>query len=1010
MKPTLQLKFDHNLDFQLEAIQAVVDLFQGLRRFDSAFALGDGVVPNLPAEEILSESWLLDNLLAVQKNNKIQPNSLLDVEEGLVLEGAGTESWRYPSFTVEMETGTGKTYVYLRMIYELRKYYGFRKFIIVVPSIAIYEGVIKSFQIMENHFRSLYGNERANLIQYDGSKLSTLRSFAASSFIEIMVMTLQSFNTAKGRNSNTIYRSSEQLPGERKPYQYIQETRPILILDEPQNMGSELSKEALRSLHPLFALRYSATHKEVFNLVSRLTPFDAYQRGLVKRIQVDGVFEQHNLDGKTVILRAVETSPLRAIVQTLAIVKGQAQSTLVTLRQSDNLYTKTRHPDHQHGFIVSEITKRRNEAYVEFDGAGRISDDDVFSSSKRTIFRIQIERTIERHMRVQRDLKEKGIKVLSLFFIDRVANYVNPDGLIKTLFDEAYESIKQRYPNFQQWEAPEVRKGYFARSKPAKGQTEGAALDTEARNQTERNAEKEAFQLIMREKERLLSFEEPVSFIFAHSALKEGWDNPNVFQICTLNQTVSEMKKRQEIGRGLRLPVDQNGERIFDETINILTVVANESYENYASTLQNEYREAGYDNVPPKATRADASRVSRNPQVYENPHFRDFWQKLSQKSKYKIHVYSSLLIDECLERFNKNENKNRLNPQVVIEVGNFVITRFEFTLNAVRNEVAQLRLVKTSTETDFFREENLSTYKRGDDLVEKHNDKRLRGYRLVEIHEEGDYSYVIFENDVKLMKGETSTFETETGQKTTRRAEEVSTSNQPIFNLIDRAAKETGLTRQTINQVFKGVRDDYKELFLKNPEGFGNLFISTLKESLADHIVQHLEFTFDHGAFEEFELETLFPQEKDFPQKELESAGKACIYDHVQVDSEVERNFVRNFLSGNDPKVIGYFKFPPAYKVDLPRMIGNYNPDWGILRRNDQNNVVLQLVRETKGQEDTSALRFSNEARKISAAQKHFREIGLDYRVVTDHSLDWYELESAKGLREKRLPFGEEEG
>ena len=1009
MKTSLQLKFDHNLDFQQEAIQSVVALYQGLGRFDSGFQLGDGVVPNLPPQEVMAEEWLLNNLLAIQKKNNIQPNALLDVDEGLVLEGAGFESWRYPSFTVEMETGTGKTYVYLRTIYELRKNYGFRKFIIVVPSIAIYEGVIKSFQIMESHFRSLYGNERANLIQYDSSKLSTLRSFAASSFIEILVMTMQSFNTARGRNSNVIYRPSEQLPGERKPYQFIQETRPILILDEPQNMGSELSKEALRTLHPLFALRYSATHKEVFNLVSRLTPFDAYQRGLVKRIQVDGVFEQHNLDGKTVILRSVETSPLRAIVQTLAIVNGQAQSVLLELRQGDNLFTKTKHPDHRHGFIVTEITTRRNGTYIEFDGAGRISDDDIFSSSKRTIFKTQIERTIERHMRVQSDLKEKGIKVLSLIFIDRVANYVNPDGLIKVLFDEAFEKIKQRYPYFQSWDPAQVHKGYFARSKPAKGQTEGDAIDTEGKNESEREAEKEAFRLIMREKERLLTFGEPVSFIFAHSALKEGWDNPNVFQICTLNQTVSEMKKRQEIGRGLRLPVDQNGERIFDETINILTVVANDSYENYASTLQNEYRDAGYDTLPPKVTRADASRVSRNQSVYENPDFRDFWQKLSQKSKYQIHVHSPLLVQECLVRFNKNENRNKLNPQVVIEVGKFVITRFEITLNAVKNDIAQLKLVKTSTETDFFREENLSTYRDGDDLVAKHNDKRLRGYRLVEVKDDGDYSYVIFENDVKLMKGETSTFETETGQKTTRRAEEVTSSNQPIFNLIDRAAKETGLTRKTINDIFKGVREDYKELFLKNPEGFGNLFISTLKESLADHIVRHLEFTFDHGAFEEFELGTLFPQEKDFPQKELEKAGQAGIYNMVQVDSDVERHFVRNFLA-DDPRVIGYFKFPPSYRVDLPRMIGNYNPDWGILYKDEHNHITLKLVRETKGQEDTSRLRFSNEARKINAAQKHFREIGLDYRVVTDHSLDWYEVESAKRIREPRLPYGEEEG
>ena len=515
----------------------------------------------------------------MQERGKIEQVSELAVDDGIVLEGAGHENWRYPSFTVEMETGTGKTYVYLRTIYELRKQYGFRKFIIVVPSIAIYEGVIKSFEVMKRHFSSLYSNETVNLIRYDGSKLSNLRSFATSSFVEVMVMTMQSFNTARGRSSNTLYRASEPLPGERKPFQYIQETRPILILDEPQNMGSDFSKEALRTLHPLFALRYSTTHKEVFNLVNRLTPFDAYQRGLVKRIQVDGVFEQFNLDAGTVILREVKTSPLRAVVQTMGMFFGQVRPIEVELKHGDDLFQKTHHPDHQHGFRVTEISAKARDTFVAFDGRDPITDRDIFSSSKHTIFRIQIERTIERHMRVQQDLADKGIKVLSLFFIDRVANFVNNDGLIKVLFDEAFENIKQRYPYFQKWQAGEVRKGYFARSRPAKGESEGQALDTDGRNDTERQAEKEAFQLIMREKERLLSFDEPVSFIFAHSALKEGWDNPNVFQICTLNQTVSEMKKRQEIGRGLRLPVDQNGERIFDETVNILTVVANESYE-----------------------------------------------------------------------------------------------------------------------------------------------------------------------------------------------------------------------------------------------------------------------------------------------------------------------------------------------------------------------------------------------------------------------------------------------
>jgi len=1007
MRTKLELKFDHNLDFQMEAIAAVVDLFQGLPHHDSAFTLGDGTVPNLPEGEVLSESWLLGNLLAVQERGRIEQVSELAVDDGIVLEGAGYENWRYPSFTVEMETGTGKTYVYLRTIYELRKQYGFRKFIIVVPSIAIYEGVIKSFEVMKRHFSSLYSNETVNLIRYDGSKLSTLRSFATSSFVEVMVMTMQSFNTARGRSSNTLYRASEQLPGERKPYQYIQETRPILILDEPQNMGSDLSKEALRTLHPLFALRYSATHKEIFNLVNRLTPFDAYQRGLVKRIQVDGVFEQHNLDAGTVILREVKTSPLRAIVQTTAMINGQVRPIEVELKNGENLFNKTRLPDHQHGYRVTEISAKAKETFVDFDGHDRITDQDVFGASKREIFRIQIERTIERHMRVQRDLYAKGIKVLSLFFIDRVANYINDDGLIKTLFDESFENIKQRYPYFAQWQASEVRKGYFARSKPAKGESEGQALDTEGRNDTERQAEKEAFQLIMREKERLLSFDEPVSFIFAHSALKEGWDNPNVFQICTLNQTVSEMKKRQEIGRGLRLPVDQNGERIMDETINILTVVANESYEAYAANLQNEYREAGYDKVPPKVTRADAGTAKRNQRIFDDQNFREFWRQLTRRSKYKIHVDTDSLVMECITKIQKID-KRELKPEIVIETGSFVITRFTIKLEDVRSGTALLRIKTETTDGETFPTEFTFPVRDNDDLASLRKDNRLRGYRIIEIEESGDYSSVVFENDIRLHKGEETTFESETGQKPMRRNEETNTVKHPIFNLIDRVAKETGLTRTTINQIFKGIPVDYKEFFLKNPEGFANLFISSLKEVFADHIVEHLEFASNPGEFANYEIDEMFPPVKNFPQKELVEAGDAGIYDLVQVDSDVERRFVENYLAGNDPKVIGYFKFPPSYKINLPKVIGNYNPDWGILRFDDEGRVVLKLIRETKGREDTSLLRFSNEGRKIDAAKKHFSTLGLDYRVVTDTTHDWYEPEYMRALREPRLPYGEE--
>ena len=625
---------------------------------------------------------------------------------------------------------------------------------------------------------------------------------------------------------------------------------------------------------------------------------------------------------------------------------------------------------------------------MEFDGHSPITDRDVFSASKRTIFKVQIERTVERHMRLQKTLRPFGIKVLSLFFIDRVANYVNTDGLIKQLFDEAFESCKQRYPEFQQWQAGQVRRGYFAHAKPAKGEKEGTALDTEGRNETEREAEKEAFHLIMRDKERLLTFEEPVSFIFAHSALKEGWDNPNVFQICTLNQTVSEMKKRQEIGRGLRLPVNQNGERISDETINILTVVANDSYESYAANLQNEYREAGYDKLPPRVTRADSSTATRNARVFNDENFREFWKQLTQKSKYTIRVDSDALLTECVLRLNKVD-KRKLDPQIVIETGSFIITRFTIKLEDVRKGLAQLRLTKETSEGESFPEEHTQTVKHGDDLPKMMHDARLNGYRLVEVTDGSGFPYIIFENGIKINKGEIHVIERETGQKPTRRVEEAAQTVRPIFNLIDRAAKETGITRQTINRIFKSLSSEFRALFLKNPEGFANTFIQILQDAFADHIVANLEFHMDHGHQADYDLEEIFPPVKEFPQKELTKAGDSGLYDWVQVDSDVERNFIKNYLADNDPKVIGYFKFPPKYKIDLPKIIGNYNPDWGILRYDQEGRLVLKLVRETKGREDIDKLRFTNEARKINAAKKHFEKLGMDYRVVTDTSQYW---------------------
>lgn len=991
----LKLQFDPNQKHQLEAVEAVTRLFEGLPRRAAEFSLGREIVPNLPPFESLREGWLYDNLCKIQKDNAIRVDLItsLEVDEGMVVEGAGFESWRYPSFTVEMETATGKTYVALRTIHELRQQYGFSKFIVVVPSIAIYEGWIKNFKITRDHFRAIYGNETVNLIEYDGSRLSQLRAFAASTFVEILVITLDSFN----KTSNVIFKPSEKLPGERLPFQYIQETRPILILDEPQNMESDKAHEALRTLHPLLALRYSATHRTTPNLVYRLTPFDAYRLNLVKKIQVFGVTERENFNQPFLALEKISvTGGLSATVKTYVEDHGHLKPADIVLKHKDDLHAKTHRDEHQGGYIIAEINAA--EKFVEFENGIRLWLNETIGPSRPEIFRMQIRKTLEQHMEVQQRLKPNKVKVLSLFFIDRVANYTASDGLIRRIFDEEFTRIHRQYPFFAEMKAEEVRSAYFAKKKPAKGQTEGEAFDTDSRNQAERDAEKDAFVLIMRDKERLLSFDERTCFIFAHSALKEGWDNPNVFQICTLNQTVSEIKKRQEIGRGLRLAVDQDGLRVMDDDVNILSVIANESYQSYASRLQEEYVEAGQ-TPPPKVTNAGRGKVHRNDHIFlETQAFRDFWAKFQRHTTYRIHVDTPALVKNCAERIS-----NRPDPQaiIVVEKGKFIVTQYTIRLLSVGNDSCKLTISTEDTQGN--NDSHSHTFNVKADLSKDLRDERLRGFLIAKIIQDGEKSHIVFGNNQELYTDAPIIFQSEQGQKPVERAELAPSASYPVFNLIDRAAKETGLTRPTLNEIFRQISDRKKKALFANPEGFASLFITEINNALADHIAERIEFVVTPAPTEwGWDLDDLFPSEKEFPQRELVEASAAGLYDQIQYDSDVEQRFVLQRLNQDD-QVIFYFKFPPSFKIGFPRVIGNYNPDWGIARYKD-GKILLELVRETKGHEELEGLQFPNEARKIRCAQKHFRAVGIDYRVISDETADWW-VPSEEIPNQKRLTF-----
>jgi len=975
MSKPIHLKFEDNQEHQLLAIERTLELFDGLPQTETNFALGDEIVPNLSPDTVLDENWLLANLNTVREKNGFEHQLTLDVEDEFEFDGVSNNSWRYPSFTLEMETGTGKTYVYLRTILELKKRCGFRKFIVVVPSIAIYEGVIKNFAITRSHFRTLYGNEPVHLTPYDGQQLSKLRNFASSTFTEIMVITLDSFN----KKSNLIFKASEKLPGERKPYEYIQETRPILILDEPQNMESALAKSALRTLHPLLAFRYSATHRTSPNLIYRLTPVEALKRNLVKRIQVYGVKEEFSYGQYTLALESLEAYGPTARVRTIINDHGITREAEITLRKGDDLYQKTKIEAYRDaGFIVEEIDRRLG--IVIFQNQRKLSVRDSTVMPKENVFKAQIQETVERHLQAQEQLASKGIKVLSLFFIDKVANYTSANGVVRRLFDETFERWKKRSEHFQRFEAAEVRSAYFAKKKDRQGKEE--AIDTSGRNEEERKAEKEAFKLIMRDKEQLLSFDEKVSFIFAHSALGEGWDNPNVFQICTLRETRSELRKRQEIGRGLRLCVNQDGIRLNDEDINILTVVANDSYESYVRALQMEYTEDG-EMAPAPPSNARKDKAKRNDKVFKSRDFKEFWKKLSTRTRYVINLDTDELVEKSIAALKATTFPE---PQIVVSKGKFVITQYVIELESVSRSSARIKV--TITDTAGRSDSGVRAYGLRSDFQRIIHDEALKGYRILSIKGDGIDSEVEFDNGQVLTKFNPLRFDSQAGQKIASSVTMEVGSTFPVFNFVDRVAHETGLSRPTVNEIFKGMPEAKKRLIFKNPENFANTFLSKIKEVLSDQIASKIEYVMQDEIVG-YDLEVLFPPEKKYPQKEVIPGDERTIYDQVQYDSDVELRFVQNRLQKED-EVILYFKFPGNFKIGIPKIIGNYVPDWGVVRWTPDKQIKLHLIRETKGSLDPNLLQYPHEKRKIACAEKHFKALGINYRQITEDIPFWW--------------------
>ena len=686
----MKLQFDANQDYQLEAIHAVVSLFEGQPGASQISVSWDDELSSLKFTEtgvanqrvITDEQWLA-NLNAVQKIHGIEPSTALEV---MKLD-ADTTVGEFPNFTVEMETGTGKTYVYLRTVYELSKTYGFKKFVIVVPSVAIREGVLKSLQITKEHFQTHYDYERVEFKVYDSSKVNDLRNFALSNAIQILVINIDAFakdsneadSTAKKKNKGNVINQVRETGI--APIEFIRAAHPIVILDEPQNLETDNRKQAIARLAPMCTLRYSATHRNTYNLIYSLDPVRAYEKGLVKQIGVDSVIELKDANQAFVEIEGFKTGA-RSLSAKLSIWVNQAQGPAkksVSVKNGDDLYALSNQREiYRDGFIINEIDA--GEGFITFANDVRVRIGNPHGALTDTILRLQVEATIRRHFEKAQKLHPLGIKVLSVFFIDRVANYrvYGEDGTVsKGKFAEWFEEIYEQYrakPDFaglQMHEGTRVHNGYFSQDKRAVSPFETLTGKTNA------DAEASTFELIMRDKERLLDIAEPLAFIFSHSALREGWDNPNVFQICTLAESKSDIKKRQEIGRGLRLCVKSVGDefiRVQDRAINRLTVIANESYEDFANQLQTEMIEAGV-KFKREMVQNERDKITvRLKKGYDTDNgFLALWDKIRARTRYRVDYNTSDLIAKAAKQI-KEKMPYIERPKVALTRADIIIS------------------------------------------------------------------------------------------------------------------------------------------------------------------------------------------------------------------------------------------------------------------------------------------------------------------------------------------------
>lgn len=981
-------KFDASQPYQLDAINSVVDLFDGqpkdaeklettLRGRVAVVGSSDNLTLDLDLSQevgavgnrlVLDRDTVLANLQRVQDKNGLEVASKLFDDSAL-------------DFDVEMETGTGKTYVYLRTIFELAAQYNFTKFVILVPSVAIREGVNTSIRLMRSHFENLYKKHNITFDSsvYGGKTAEEVQSFATSTNVQIMIMTIDSIRG----NSNTriIHQARDKLNG-LKPIDYLKATHPVVIMDEPQNMESLLSQSAVGELDPVFTLRYSATHKKLRNVVYRLDPVDAHDLGLVKQIVVADV-QQKGADASPHI-KLVDVNNDKGWVARLELSCRKADGTLerkvVNVKQNQELSDSRLTGNAQYdGWRVNEMSIE--PAYVDLTLHGYLYQGESIGGSSGAIYKEMIRETIKEHLRKETQLRAKGIKVLSLFFIDKVESFLgdgsnnnDANGQFVQWFDELFREERAKSPQWQELlpqDPADLRRGYFSVLKGKKG-----AADKFQDTSGTTKSDDDAYELIMQQKERLLDENEDVRFIFSHSALREGWDNPNVFQICTLREMGADTERRQTLGRGLRLPVaktEHGYERVADRGIAMLTVVANESYKQFADALQKEYKDAGVEIG--RVRKVEFSKISlkdgdgiateelfgyeRSVGVWNHLQAKGFIDNGTVTPKFQPNQLGFTLdlpddyapyeteITELIGRANIGKYVKQASKRQARNLNKELFANPDF--ERFWATISQRTVYKVKVSRDQIIENSVKAIKEAPQI------DPLR----IEVTRAG----------VKVLRGGAK------GSEIGSRSAELRGSYD-LPDIIGELQETTSLTRKTIVDILIGTGRLGE--FITNPNDFIAMVKRLIQAELAYLVVDGVEYEKIAGSV--YELHELRSDGLDEKERFLDQMYKLdnperSTFDYVVYDSEPERQFAEILDSRQDIRF--FMKLPDKFKIDTP--VGPYNPDWAIVKHEDGEEHVY-MIRETKSSDDPRKRRPLENA-KIKSAEQHFAEIGVGYEV-----------------------------